>query len=705
MMKSKSQSLHLYEMQGSLPSYNVKATIVPCEGTDIVFLYGGFDDSDQLDGNVYLLNLKTKIWEVDDKHEGIYRDGHSAIHIGNGNVLVFGGVPYDEEFADTVSISNRRNQNQNHIPNQNQNHSFNKNSIMLIYNIYTKKWIGPPDFALSNAPAPRSRHASCLSRDGSKLYISGGLTKSSNGNVCSEDLYCYDLTSGNWMGPIRFVSRFDHFIKIHDDKLYSFGGLDRDMNHVVNTVSFYSFKTKEVGEITLYSPYDYQYTPPSDKRYFFGEERIFLDSKINSSLTLKMFLPPWNSNIAGLHIDYFNTEKYETLKVCDVGSFAPYFKQNYIDIMSYSWKMGFIHTGDDSLYLLGNKFRRDFEEQPLGNENENENGDGDGDGDGDSLDPKLTSLLKVKLSSLGIPSSNSIQSYSSNKSQLTVDLKKLLTDEEFTDFEILAFKDETDKCEYSEYSDSFDIENLSKSNKLISIKVHKAILIARWPHFHRLISIGMNETIHNKMLIPEPQNWVKGLIFFLYSGSIEFEDYIFPEFTILDYLGLLILSNLYNLPDLKEVVLFQLYREFEEFQIQLFKDPENEQIISILLKLWKELSIGNIESIFLMKVIELIKSIWSTITRSNAFLSLSKELIIKLCQDSSDEMKSESNLATPESSHGSFDQNNYSDDLETPARVSSSPFVIDLVHPTHRQSSSFSSLQHLTGVLNDNLHT
>lgn len=66
--------LTIYEIDGNIPLHNTRATIVPCLDTDYIFLFGGFDELDNLDSNVYLLNMVTESWEIDDKHMGLYRE-------------------------------------------------------------------------------------------------------------------------------------------------------------------------------------------------------------------------------------------------------------------------------------------------------------------------------------------------------------------------------------------------------------------------------------------------------------------------------------------------------------------------------------------------------------------------------------------------------------------------------------------------------
>lgn len=97
MRPSECPSLAIHKSLGSIPSHNFKSTIVACTGTPYVFLYGGFDEYDALDSNVYLLNTSTMEWEIDNKIDGLYREGHLSVYIGNGNVLVYGGLPFEDE--------------------------------------------------------------------------------------------------------------------------------------------------------------------------------------------------------------------------------------------------------------------------------------------------------------------------------------------------------------------------------------------------------------------------------------------------------------------------------------------------------------------------------------------------------------------------------------------------------------------------------
>ena len=208
------------------------------------------------------------------------------------------------------------------------------------------------------------------------------------------------------------------------------------------------------------------------------------------------------------------------------------------------------------------------------------------------------------------------------------------------------------------------------------------------------------ETVLNKMFIPEPHRWVKGLLYYLYVGTINVDSYVHGPYTILDYLGLSMLANMYELPDLRTLAMHKLFKLFD--QLQLSFDAQNDEMISILLKLWRELSFAN-EIVLRVKVMDMIRRYWATITRSKPFFSLSKDEIVKLCQDSSDEpvpkVKGVNMMATPRSNRASFESIENLSDPQTPIRNTHSPFVIDSPH----NQSSFTSLQQLTSVFNDHL--
>ena len=644
-----------YEIDGNIPLDNTRATIVPCVDTDYVFLFGGFDEMDNLDSNVYLLNMATKSWEIDDKHMGLYREGHLAVYIGQGNVLVFGGIPEEIQYP-MQGISGPTDSSRS------TDSTVRKDSLMMIYNVHDKKWIGPPSFALDNAPSSRYRHACCLSSDFSKVYISGGMVDSTP----LDDLYCYDLISGVWDGPIKFVSRFDHYIKVYEDKIFSFGGLDKDMNHVADCMTYISLSDQSIGEVSLltkpiFNEYheeannmklinEYSYAQNECSKY----ERTYVSSSSFPTTEIEICLPLADSH-RDYNVSYYDLADFQHIPLINGENIELILGLKNENLGTYLWKHAFI-TRLDSLFLLGqiveslsdesenlleeenndadvmeNLSERDDE---LVQEQDNENNH-DPDYDQGQDDVTKLHLLEIKLSDLGIPKpEKSLPSISD-------DFLNLLVDEEFTDFEIVTFKDEAIMEEYNKFPDKYiDVIDKSMTSGVIcgdvlkSVKVHKSILLARWKHFRRLIESGMNEAISNKMFIPEPYSWVRGLVFYLYTDKIDSREIEFPLYTLVDYSGVLILSNLYEIPKLRIKLLSFLYKKLSNFVIEEGSN-DLDNILSTVLKVWKNGLISN-EDLLVAKIVEIIRNNWLIFIKSKPFMDLPKSLIIKLCQDCAD---------------------------------------------------------------------
>lgn len=653
------------------PVYNLKSTVVACPDTDYVFLYGGYDELDNLDSNVYLLNLKTSQWEIDDKHVGLYREGHLAIYLGDGNVLVFGGVPQDE-FPETATGASTYS-------------NFKKDSLMMIYNVMERKWQGPPAQLLLNAPSSRSRHGCCLSEDGTKFYISGGLVNS----VPLNDLYEYDLTTGIWSGPIEFTARFDHFITVLDNKLYAMGGLDKDMNHSDRSILYYNFADDTVGSIkiklnnstitsiTSFSPIDH--------------ETAFLDSLINRNVKLKICNTEEN-DIRGLQLSYTNLVDYDFITIFGHSGLAALLGEDESPYNAYSfhWRKPFVLSNGGFLYILGTQrtispreslFGSHLQHQPLNSDGDNENRH--------SSDQRLKYLLQIPINKLGI--SRLPYKYSSSSpcgyGKLLDDFTQLLQAGKYTDFEIQMFASEQASLEYSDVP-----FGLVPSQHIESIGVHKAILAARWPHFQRILESGMFETLTNQMQIPEPSSWVRGFIWYLYTGEMDIENYV-KNSDLSTFGGILVLSNLYEMPDLRCDVLTVLNRKLQYF---------NNTSVDNLIKLWKVLLVAN-ESLLLDRTTYLLKNFWPEVSRCKEFADLPKNLIVKLCQECSGPSFNpldgfRNSLLTPRSDRISV--NSLSDE-ETPAKIrNNSPFLKQSpISPVRHNSmdplSSFPTLQSL----------
>ncbi|KAL2258589.1 hypothetical protein VTK26DRAFT_8059 [Humicola hyalothermophila] len=113
------------------------------------------------------------------------------------------------------------------------------------------------------------------------------------------------------------------------------------------------------------------------------------------------------------------------------------------------------------------------------------------------------------------------------------------------------------------------------------IYVHRLILQARWPHFARLWASQMAEFHTKKMHIPEPYSVVKAFLYYLYTDRIDPVDDASTAGAITaatgdnnahggpamadlsDVAGLLVMSNIYNLPHLRLLCVNRLSKELD----------------------------------------------------------------------------------------------------------------------------------------------
>ncbi|EGV64513.1 hypothetical protein CANTEDRAFT_103843 [Yamadazyma tenuis ATCC 10573] len=710
------------------PAYNYHSTLTQCTGTDTLFLYGGFDDSDQLDSNVYLFDTKTRTWQIDKSHQGLFREGHSASYIGNGNILVFGGVPLDDDFS-----LNHGNVSEQEIA--------KRKSLMLIYNIYSKTWITPPEFVLKNAPRFRSRHACCVSPDGNKMYFHGGLLNSSMSLL--NDLYSYDLSTGSWDGPYKFVYRFHHSIFIFNGKLFSFGGLNENMNHVSDKIAFFDLQDHTTGEISI-----------SSKNGHFGSNirKIYLG--LDESIKLDVTYPSSMFKLRDstlFQVSYYNLKQLKYVSVLDSSNLKSLFRKTYNeDITNFSWITAVI-SDHGCLLLFGCKQRSygsstlmsaetvradnhinatsnadeedeltDDEEMVAESEDETAYEFDDRiirDSDIDLVENgNISVVLSIPLEELGIKLNDP---RASTDSLLQADMGKFLESQEFTDFKIYCFKETNARVKYLDNPEMLEdvsmFEDGPDNCQFEVLNVHRMILLARWPYFRRLIESGMSEAKLNKMFIPEPSCWVKAMIYYLYTGSVEFESLYIDKFTYEDYSGVLILSNFYELIDLRTLMLNKLYDnldsllEAEAPSVNL----QTEDRVRSILNMWCNVFTAN-ETLLVEKLAQLIKASWSTILESPAFAQLPKSAIVKLTQICT--VSEHEFLETPKKhSRTSIinSDNGFSSTLETPEREGcNSPFLQtpNSTKSEERQSpnvgetlSQLPVLQHLSNLLHDSI--
>jgi hypothetical protein len=190
-----------------------------------------------------------------------------------------------------------------------------------------------------------------------------------------------------------------------------------------------------------------------------------------------------------------------------------------------------------------------------------------------------------------------------------------------TDFTITALRDGDDWEEEAYMSSSIVRADQSQEQNWLSsdastsppIHVHKLILQARWPHFARLYDAQMAEFHTKRMHIPEPYSVVKAFLFYLYTDSIHPDDC--PELD--DVAGLLVMSNIYNIPNLRLLCVNRLSKEL---------DVDHACII------WHCSGEAN-EDWLRKRAANFCLMHWGRVVRTQGFLRLPRQALVELSQE------------------------------------------------------------------------
>ena len=151
------------------------------------------------------------------------------------------------------------------------------------------------------------------------------------------------------------------------------------------------------------------------------------------------------------------------------------------------------------------------------------------------------------------------------------------------------------------------------------IHVHKLILQARWPHFARLYNAQMAEYHTKKMHIPEPYSVVKAFLLYLYTDNIQGTSIPESDSTIdlSDVGGLLVMSNIYNIPHLRLLCVNRLAKEL---------DVDHACIIWYCATLASEEWLRKRTAAFCM-------THWGRVVRTQGFLRLPRHALVELSQE------------------------------------------------------------------------
>lgn len=562
---------------GQKPACLVNATVTYCGGNDL-YAFGGFDAyTDEVYNHVLKLDMARHEWSLVDNYGDIpgVRMGHTANLYQGDKLLIFGG----------------ENEHRTYL------------SDLIIFDLKTAYWTQP---AVSGPiPRGRARHASVLHDD--KLFILGGITGANN--YVLDDICYLDLKTFTWSRAWRFVERFDHQAFVWGDRMWVFGGLTKDNEKVGDAYwldlkgtpafeSIPSFKTwnrnslksgpsvhRDATSPPTVGASGYaansssaQVNPPSflltsppqvapgsiaSVNFVSGPNipsqgsgmhfHVFTSGTLLDFVTPAATITPADCSLSSLDLDTLRWQKLAEGR--DI--YRP----------CYHWHYCAINEDGTKAWLLG--CPTDPTAADLG-----PNG----------YEEYLSDIMEIDLKKYGLlgndlakPNRTEVQqsfprhtgrSTPQPSKGLGADLAKMFDvppgSGSGTDFLVTALRDVEDYDDealvITEPESSIE-RNRHTSDALVSqpIHVHKLILQARWPHFARLYNSQMAEFQTKKMHIPEPYSVVRAFLYYLYTDSVHHEDV--PDLN--DVAGLLVLSNIYGIPNLRLLCINRLANELD----------------------------------------------------------------------------------------------------------------------------------------------
>ncbi|KAJ4016574.1 hypothetical protein NW752_003700 [Fusarium irregulare] len=572
---------------GQRPACLVNASVTYC-GNNQIYAFGGFDQyTDEVYNHVLRLDLVSHQWSLVDNYGDIpgVRMGHTATLYQGNKLLVFGG----------------ENEHRTYL------------SDLIVFDLKTAHWTQP----LVSGPIPkgRARHAAVLHED--KLFIIGGIT--GQNNYVLDDICYLDLKTFTWSKSWRFVGRFDHSAYIWGDRVWVFGGLSEDMDKISDLwwldlkgspqfdsrpqIGIFDRGSSARASNSPRPPYTMPQAPVVGASGYAANSRT---AQVNPpSHQLKTYAPLAPGSISalkfmsgpsipsqgsGLHYHAYSsgtlldfvtpaatlTSRECSLSALDLGTlrWTKLAGGREIFKAGYRWHYCCMNEDGTKSWLLG--CPTDPAATDIG-----PNG----------YEEYLSDIMEIDLRRYGFlgdhltpePRSESRPSATTRavdqpSKGLGSDLAKLFNQPpetgSGTDFIITALAgDYEDDETLTSSMTRNDESSLTQNQSWLSadaptsqpIHVHKLILQARWPHFARLYNAQMAEFHTKKMHIPEPYSVVKAFLYYLYTDSIRGTSDNDSDATtaLSDVAGLLVMSNIYNIPHLRLLCVNRLAKELD----------------------------------------------------------------------------------------------------------------------------------------------
>ncbi|KAH9906550.1 hypothetical protein F4778DRAFT_656109 [Xylariomycetidae sp. FL2044] len=620
---------------GQRPACLVNASVTYC-GNNQIYAFGGFDQyTDEVYNHVLKLDLVSHQWSLVDNYGDIpgVRMGHTATLYQGDKLLVFGG----------------ENEHRTYL------------SDLIVFDLKTAHWTQPQ--VSGPIPKGRARHAAVLHED--KLFIVGGIT--GHDSDVLDDICYLDLKTFTWSRSWRFVGRFDHSAYIWGDRVWVFGGLSGDMDKIgdlwwldlkgspafdslpqIGSVSDRHISNPRASD----SPRPAYSLGPSAAIGTSGYAANSRTAQVNTpSFQLKTYAPMAPGAISslkfvsgpsvpsqgsGIHFHVYSsgtlldfitpaatiTSKECSLSALDLGAlrwqklaegreiFKPGFRWHYCTMNEDGTKAWLLGCPTDPISDMG---PNGFEEY-------------------------LSDIMEIDLRRYGFLGNNVSESRTElarptsharvqeqPSKGLGLDLAKLFNQPpesgSGTDFVITALTGDYEDVDMASSGFVRPGETVEDHNWLAPdaptsapIHVHKLILQARWPHFARLYNAQMAEFHTKKMHIPEPYTVVKAFLYYLYTDSIHANDGVTD---LSDVAGLLVMSNIYNIPHLRLLCVNRLSKEL---------DVDHACVI------WHSALLSN-EDWLRKRAASFCLTHWGRIVRTEGYLRLPRSAIVELSQE------------------------------------------------------------------------
>jgi len=606
---------------GQRPACLVSASVTYV-GNNEIYAFGGFDQyTDEVYNHVLRLNLETRQWNLVDNYGDIpgVRMGHTATLWGD-KVLIFGGENEHRAYLNDL----------------------------IIFDIKTANWRQPE--VNGTTPRGRARHSATLYDD--KLFIIGGLSGHDNNTILDD--FCYlDLKRMEWSRIWRFVPRFDHTCWVWGGRIWVFGGLTEGMERVsgiwwldpkqnpilTGEMSASSTNDRRTGGVVRQArPPSVAYSTATATPYAANSGSVQTNAGTFSPRKLPMapgsisslnfvsgpsipiqstgthfhafssgclldFVTPANPAITTALDNSLCSLELESMRWEKLADGRDLFDPNY------RWHYCTLNQEGTMAWLLG------CPREPVPNHNGN-NGE------------YLSDVLCVDLRQLGLLGNSLASEYrfenqrmptsdthlSSHLSGIGADLARMFDRPpetgSATDFTVTAdIGDDSD--------DELDmVEEVEQSGRVSKpIHVHRLILEARWPHFARMIASQMAEFHSKKLHIPEPYTVVRAFLHYLYTDNIASSGTSGPNLD--DVAGMLVMSNLYDMPRLRILCRNRLGREL---------DVEHAAAI------WERAGMSG-EEWLKRRAARFCLTFWGRVVRTAGFRNLKKAAMAELCAE------------------------------------------------------------------------